>query len=490
MNLVQPQGVLLVLQKEELRIVQASENSSNWLGIAASELVNSKLSDFIKEAQLQKLRSKLKSQDFQHPIPLRLLWKKGELEKDFSANVHHKDNYLLLELEEHTVPKESESFINIYQEITYVVAELKEAVGKRKIEQLAASELKRLSGFDRVMIYQFDERWNGSVVGEALEEGMDPYLGLHFPASDVPKQARELYATTPYRLIPDVNAEAVKLFPVVNPLTNRLTDIASCVLRAVPLVHTEYLNNMKVGASMSTPILVGGKLWGLISCHHRQAREINYELRSVFEIISGIISSQLSARKKEESLHYKSALHQVELKLTEQVLVHSTIEEGLFARPALLLELLGVEGAVLITRTAYETAGTVPEKSVVQTIVRWLGRYGREKIFYTDSLPRDLAETASSKNIASGLIAIQIVAGKYYLLGFRPEVVRSVNWGGNPNEAINYEDDGQKYHPRNSFRLWKEEVRETSEGWSPEMIETARHLRTAILEKILRQSGN
>ena len=490
LNLIQPHGILLVLKKDDYSIVQTSENCRKIVGRAASDLVNTGLGDYISGNQLQLLQEKVRPQNFERPLSMSLVWKEGKLEKQLLANVQHKENYLLLELEEATAPAESATFINIYQDITNMVAELKEAVGQRKIEQVAAAELKRLSGFDRVMIYQFDEKWNGTVVGEALEEEMDPYLGLHFPASDVPKQARELYATTPYRLIPDVNAEAVKLYPVVNPLTNRLTDIAGCVLRAVPLVHIEYLNNMGVGASMSTPIISGGKLWGLISCHHRQAREISFELRSAFEIISGIISSQLGARKKEESFHYKSSIHQVELKVTEQVLINSTIEEGLFARPELLLEMLGVQGAVLVTRNAYESVGEVPEKTMVQGIIRWLSRYGREKVFCTNSLPLELQEATASKEVASGLIAIQIVAGKYYLLGFRPEVVRSVYWGGNPNEAINYEDDGRKYHPRNSFRLWKEEVRMTSEPWRPEIVEIAHHLRTSLLEKILRQNGN
>lgn len=490
LNLIQPHGVLLVLKKEDYSIVQTSENCSEILGKIARELVNTKLGDYITAQQLQLLQEKIRPQEFEHPLSVSLLWKNGAVEKELLASVQQKENYLLLELEGAAAPAESGSFINIYQEITNVVAELKEAVGQRRIEQVAAAELKRLSGFDRVMVYQFDEKWNGTVVGEALEEGMDPYMGLHFPASDVPKQARELYATTSYRLIPDVNAQAVKLYPVVNPLTNRLTDIASCILRAVPLVHIEYLNNMGVGASMSTPIISGGKLWGLISCHHRQAREISFELRSAFEIVSGIISSQLSVRKKEESFHYKSAIHQVESKVTEQVLINSTIEEGLFAKPALLLEVLGVQGAVLVTRNAYKSVGEVPEKTLVQGIIRWLGRYGREKVFCTDSLPLEFQEGVASKKVASGLIAIQIVAGKYYLLGFRPEVVRSVYWGGNPNEAVNYEEDGKKYHPRNSFRLWKEEVRLTSSPWRPEVVEIAYHLRTSLLEKILRQNGN
>lgn len=486
-NLVQPHGVLLVLDKKDLRIVQVSENTIAFLGLAAEALLNQPLARFIKDEQVAYLRDQVAGKEITNHLPLNINWEEPE-EKAFSGLLYAKEDYLLLEIEPLSVTGTGDSFIQIYQEIGQVVAALKNSSSMEGLCKIAAEELKKISGFDKVMVYQFDENWNGEVVAEEHEPGLPSYRGLHFPASDVPKQARELYLKTPYRLIPDVHAQAVKLLPVVNPLTNRLSDIAQCSLRAVPLVHIEYLKNMQVGASMSTPIVVGNNLWGLVSCHHKVAKTISFELRSSFEIVSGIFSAQLSALEKENSFSYASALHKVELKLLEQIYSKPSLEEGLLREPALLHELFKVNGLVLVTSETYETSGEVPDKFFVHTLMKWLSRYHREQVFFTDALPTLFSSAAKQKDSASGLIALEISKGKGYLLGFRPEVIKAVNWGGNPNEAIYFNEDETQYHPRNSFKLWREEVEFTSEPWRPEEVEAARHIRIAILEKLLNAS--
>ncbi len=486
-NLVQPYGVLLVLDRKNLNIVQLSENTMDILGVAADELINKPLGQFIQAEQLVYISEQLKRKEFANHLPLNLNWQQP-VEKAFSGLLYAKEEYLLLELEPLSLRLTGDSFINIYQQIGQVVAALKNASSLDELNNIVADELKRFSGFDKVMVYQFNKNWNGEVVAEAQEEGLPSYLGLHFPASDVPKQARELYLKTPYRLIPDASAQAVKLYPVINPLTNRLSDIAECSLRAVPLVHLEYLRNMGVGASMSTPIVVGGRLWGLISCHHKVAKKISFELRSSFQIIAGILSSQLNALEKESSFVYRTKLHKIEIKLLEQLYSRPTLEDGLLQDASFLLDLLKVKGLVLVTKSSYETSGEVPEKFFVHNLVKWLNKYNREKVFATESLPRQFSSAEKFKETASGLIALEINLGKAYLLGFRPEVIRSVSWGGNPNEAINFEEDKAQYHPRNSFNLWKEQVKFTAEPWHPEEIEAANHIRVAILEKLLNAS--
>lgn len=377
-NLVQPHGVLLVLNKKDLRIAQLSENTEEFLGLAPADLLDKPLAHFIDEEQLAYMQEKVIGKESAHHLPVHISWRVPE-ERTFSGLLYAKEAYLLLELEPLTFSGTGESFIRIYQEIGQVVAALKGSSSVEKLGAIAAEELKRLSGFDKVMIYQFDKDSNGEVVAERHEPGLPSYLGLHFPASDVPKQARELYLKAPYRLIPNVHAQAVKLYPVINPLTSRLSDIAECSLRAVPLVHIEYLKNMEVGASMSTPIVVGNRLWSLISCHHKVAKAISFELRSSFQIISGIFSAQLSALEKENSFIFASALHKVELKLFEQLYSRNSLEEGLFLEPSYLHDLLKVNGLVLVTKDSYETSGEVPDKFFMHTLIKWLSRYNREK---------------------------------------------------------------------------------------------------------------
>lgn len=489
-NLIQPHGILLVVDKNNYTIVQASENVKQVLGISAAEVVQQSLESFTGKEQLEVFRQKLQRWEVGNHLPLNLhLYSNGK-EKLFSATVHTKGVHFLIELEEIKKDEREGTFINIYQEISYVIAALKEAESKKEIEEVAVVELKKLSGFDRVMIYQFDENWNGTVMAEAREEEMTPYLGLRFPASDVPKQARDLYFRTPYRIIPDVEAQGVKFYPVINPTTSSLTDISECVLRAVPLVHIEYLQNMKVAASMSVPIIVENRLWGLISCHHRTPKAMNFALRSSFEIVSGVLSGQLSAKEKEESFRYRSALHKIELKLVEQLYTLPDVTESLFNKPSYILDLFELEGVVMVLEDAYESAGEVPSEKMVKSLVKWLSRYSREKVFATDSLPRLFPEAEKYRELASGLIAMQISAGKQYILGFRPEVIKAVNWGGNPYEAIQMEEGGKRYHPRNSFRLWKEQVEFTSLPWAPEVLDVAHSIRTSVLEKLIKENEN
>ncbi|AHM60362.1 Phytochrome central region domain-containing protein [Flammeovirgaceae bacterium 311] len=486
-NLIQAHGVLLVLQRDSFTVVQASENAEQLLGSTAAALVQQPLQSFINQEQLQALQEQLNRRENGNYVPFTLNWQSPAGIKALSATLHTRDLYLLLELE---VAQQTSglSFVATYQAISYIISSLKEAESVTAVSNVAANELKKLSGFDRVMVYQFDEAWNGAVVAEAQEEHMEEsYLGLHFPASDVPKQARELYTKTSFRIIPDVNAPAAKLYPVINPLTSSLTDISDAILRAVPLVHIEYLMNMGVTASMSTPIIVNNKLWGLISCHHRSAMPVSFELRTSFEIISEIIASQVSAREKETSFRYRSTLHEIELKLMEQVYTSKSLSEGLLDNPSYLLDLLDVQGLVLTFNNAYLTAGEVPDERMVRNLIKWLVRYSKNKIFTTDSLPALFEEAQVYRDVASGLIAIQITGSRNYLLGFRAEVIKSVNWGGNPNEAIKFEAKSKRYHPRNSFNLWREQVEFTSAPWRPEVIEVAQHVRTAMLEKLLKE---
>lgn len=487
-NQVQPHGVLLVLNKDHFNVLQVSENAEQFLKLPAGDIVGQDLSHFIGDEQQKEFVQKVQRQAVSNQYSHTLSWSTGEEEKQFLAIVHPREDYLLMELEEIADGRQANSFVSIYEEISYVIAALKKAENLQALGQIASTELKKLSGFDRVMLYQFDQQWNGTVVAEAMEEGMNSYLGLRFPASDVPKPARDLYSRTPYRIIPDVQAKPVKLYPVVNPDSNSLTDIADCILRGVPLVHIEYLQNMGVAASMSTPVIVDNRLWGLISCHHSQPKPVSFEARSSFEIISGIISAQLSALEKEESFTYRTELYKTELKLVEQLYTKKSIQEALFEKPSYLTDLFGVSGLVLVLGKNYETAGEVPGSSMVKNLVKWLSRYNKEKVFTTDSLPRIFEEAEEYRHVASGLIALQITAGKSYLLGFRPEVIRSVHWGGNPNEAIQFEENEKQYHPRNSFKIWKEQLEYSSEAWQPELLETARNVRTAILEKIIREN--
>ncbi|HEY0676731.1 MAG TPA: GAF domain-containing protein [Chitinophagaceae bacterium] len=478
-NLIQPYGVLLVLDPASLEIIQASENAGELLSIEPARIINTSLRKHIAPDQFKRLEELVKSGGSAKSVFNFTLEKKNKV-ITYNALVHVKHEYVILEIDIKTAGRQS-SFIDIFQELKLAIAGIESAINTEEVCEKAITELKKLSGFDRIMIYQFDEDWNGVVIAEAAEPDMDPYLGLRFPASDIPKQARDLYLKNAYRLIPTREYQPVRLYPVINPKTGAFIDLSDCNLRSVAAVHLEYLKNMGVTASMSTRILRDNKLWGLISCHHRTEKYLDYETCSLFELMSIIISGKLGSIQNHELYSFNSRLKSIQSSLMKQVYETDDLYDGLFKRDVSLLELLNAGGAALVDTKQVRVIGNAPSKDQIREMVYWLQSNSLSNVFHVTNLG-DVYEPAQSyTDVASGIIVIPGNDNRgEYIIGFRPEVVREVNWGGNPNEAINFEKDQVSYHPRNSFRLWQQVVKNTSLPWLPGEVMVAEDFRKYV----------
>ncbi len=486
-NLIQPHGILLVADKSGLILIQASENVEKCFSLSMDEVLEKPLSHFLPSAQFEEIQEKISSESSEEKIPLSLNFSIGSKTALFAALIHIHAQYILLELEEIPAHTPQISFTSIYQQIKYITSTLKQASTTVEVADLAVKQIKTFSGLDRVMIYQFDALWNGTVIAQAKEDDMDSYLDLRFPASDVPKQARDLYFKNPYRLIPTRNYTPVRLIPILNPLTMQFTDLSDCNLRSVAPVHLEYLANLHICASMSLPIIIEDKLWGLISCHHKSDINLNYEQRSAFELISGIVSTQLAAKEKEKAILLKAKLSAIGAKIVAQIYNNATFMDGLLGESTNVMDLLSLTGAALIFDDRIQTIGTTPAEGAIKELIAWLRRKETEKLFVTDTLPKLYESSKPYKDLASGLIVMPLNTHQgEYLLGFRPEVIQTVSWGGNPNEAIQLEDDGKTYHPRHSFATYQETVKYTSLSWHTEEVEAAQALRNVLLERILK----
>lgn len=485
-NLIQPHGVLLVLDKAELRIRQASENVSQHLLTSVEDLLEKPFSDFLPGWQYEDLLTKINSQNSQEKIPFSLTLLVQGKEHNFTALVHPEQEYVLVELEEIETSSEK-SFIGMYQHIKYITMLLKQANTIAETAQMAADELKKYTNFDRVLMYQFDPQWNGIVIAQAREADMDDYMDLRFPASDVPKQARDLYFRNPYRLIPTRDYTPVRLIPIINPITQRFTDLSDCNLRSVASVHLEYLANLKIMASMSLPLIVDNKLWGLVSCHNKTPKNPSYEQRSGMELLAGIISAQLSSKEREKTILLRSQLRSIHAHLLEQLYNSQSFVEGVLNGSTTIHDLLSLTGAAVLYEGNIWTTGSTPGNQELRELASWLRRNRKEKVIHTASLPHEYVHSKTYKDTASGLIALPINPEHgEYILGFRPEVLQTVSWGGDPNKAIQMEEDGKTYHPRNSFATYKETVKYTSLPWQEEEIDAAGALRSAVLEKIIK----
>ncbi len=479
-NMIQPHGVLLLVGKGNGLVLQVSENCQEIFGLPAAKMVDTLFTDYISNEQNESFLRRFENSSSEK-VSYTFTISNKDSSKQYTALVQAYDGYLMLEIEKETANDAPQLFVAVYQQLKPAITGVEAAVNIEEAATIVAKELKRISGFDKVMIYRFDEEWNGTVIAEAAEEGMDAYLGLKFPASDVPRSAREMYRTNPYRFIPDATAQPVRLYPVINPVTYSFTDLSGTNLRSVAAVHVEYLRNMAVTASMSTRIVKDGKLWGLISCHHRTARHLSFHTCSLFELLSDIISAKIAAIHHQQAVARQSGMHQLYSKVIENIYKGRNLADGLYNQQQNMLELLKADGIALVHQKEIQTFGTTPSAAAIEDLVLWLQSKGIEDVYPVHALS-DIYEGAEAYVAeASGMLAlpIQPQSGDY-LLAFRPEAVTQVAWGGNPDEAITFTPDKSNYHPRNSFNLWQQTVKKQAVPWKAEEVEIAENFRNFL----------
>ena len=485
-NLIQPHGLLLVLDKD-LHIKQVSENSVDLLGLAPENLLDQPLSAFVPESEVAELQHKLEREQEQVDIPFTLTFKTGDTSKPFTVTVHPEPEQVLIEMEP-AQHENDKSFLAFFQQIKYITSRIKQAENTETIAQVVAEEFRHFTGFDRVLVYRFDPMWNGTVIGQAKTEDMTDLLGLRFPASDVPKQARDLYFKNPYRLIPARDYEPVRLYPILNPLTRRFTDLTSCNLRSVASVHLEYMANLGISASMSVPLIMEGKLWGLISCHNITPKYPSYQERTAMELLSTIAAVRLGAYEKERQVTIQSQVRGQHAAMLEQLFNQEFFAEALLHGKPSLMELLSLDGAAVLYEGNVQKVGKTPSDQKLKELASWLRRNSSDKTYVTNSLPQAYPNSKDYKDEASGLLALAINPDQgEYILCFRGEVLQTVNWSGNPDQAIRMEPDGKSYHPRNSFAHYQQTVQLTSLPWQQEELDAAEALRSAVLSKIIRE---
>lgn len=485
-NQVQNYGFLLVCDPA-LTVLQASDNTEGFTSIPYQSFIDKNLSELLTAGSFSIIQEKLSSK-VQKRFTCTLEFH-GGMERSFLSLIHVKEDYFLLEFEP-LQGADTKGFREVYQQIHEASGTIQQSQDLQESLNIAVQELKTFSGFDKVMIYKFDEDWNGHVLAEAMEPGMESYLGITFPASDIPKQARELYLKNPYRLIPDREYTPSKLYPVINPVSSGFVDLSDCNLRGVIKVHLEYLSNMQVTSSMSTRILKDNVLWGLIACHHREKKFLDFDQCSVFEMFSSIISTRLSALEMQQSLNKttqrQSLMHAiVEVIYSENILINA-IENCADS----IMKLLDCSGLVYISESKIRCFGTCPAVVSIQELVIWLQMKNFPTLFATTSLSEAYEDALAIAPVASGLLAFPIIPSKgEYILCFRAEILQRIDWGGNPNEAIRFNEDMKTYHPRYSFEVWKEEIKNVSQPFQEYEMHFAKDLQRIFIESRLKEQN-
>ncbi|RUT09582.1 histidine kinase [Dulcicalothrix desertica PCC 7102] len=487
---IQPHGVLIVLQEPELSILQVSSNVYTHFGITESDLLEGTLFDLLDPFQVEQIQTGLTAESLDYLNPTKI-WvrKRGDDYAVFDAVFHRtSEGFLVLELEP-TFAHENIPFLSFYHLARTSINRLESTTNLRDFCQIIVQEVRKITGFDRVMLYKFDHDGHGSVIGEEKLSHLESYLGLHYPESDIPKPARKLFASNWIRLIPDTHAEPVEVVPAINPITESPANLTNSVLRSASKCHIEYLHNMGVGASMTISLIKDGQLWGLIACHHQTPKYVSYELRKACEFLGRVIFSEISAHEETQDYDYRMQLTHIQSKLVEYMSQSENFVDGLVQHQPNLLDLAEAQGAAVYFGGKYTLIGETPKEEDLNYLIQWLQANVNEDVFYTNSLPQHYPDAEKYKNVASGLLAIPI-SKRNYVLWFRPEVIQTVNWGGDPNNAFEYsQTEGHlRISPRKSFELWKQTVRLTSLPWKLVEVKAALELRKGIVNIVLRQA--
>lgn len=485
---IQPHGVLLAIAEPELRIVQASANTAQHFGLAPEALLDQPLAQLLGDEYIDYLRNTLAIEQLdQNPLYIWTAQINGS-EQRFDGLIHRHQGVLILELEPADTSRSVKS--DFYRIVKSIVGKLQRTTSFEAFCDAAALEVRALTGFDRVMIYRFDADGHGEVIAEALADSLEPFLGLHYPASDIPKQARALYLRNWLRLIPDARYAPADIVPTLTPGTNAPLDLSYSVLRSVSPIHLEYLANMGVRASMSISLVDDGELWGLIACHHYAAKHLPYEVRSACEFLGQAVSLQLTAKQNTEDYEYRARISAVGAQLVQQMAQADRWEQALTADSPNLLDLIGSGGAALVFDGQVTTLGQTPADQDIQALIAWLGTQPESGIYSSASLASGYPALARCKDTASGVLAAPISREMgEYLLWFRPEVIQTVDWGGEPAKAVELHEDGVRLSPRKSFELWRQTVALHALPWKSYEIAAAAELRNAILTVVLRRAA-
>lgn len=479
---IQPHGALLVVQEPDHVVVQASANAVELLKI--DPIIGRPLADFDGNVLLQilpHLGAPL------HAKPMTVRCTLGKPQQSYDCTIHRPANGgLVLELEP------TEPSANLTFALEGAFHRITSSSSLRGLCDETATIFKEIAGYDRVMVYRFDEEGHGEIFSERRREDLEAFLGNRYPASDIPQIARRLYERTRVRLLVDVNYTPVPLQPRLSPLNGRDLDMSLSCLRSMSPIHQKYLQNMGVGATLVCSLMVCNQLWGLIACHHYEPRFIPFDMRAVCEALAEACAIRIAALESFAQSQSELVVRRLEQRLIEAVSRDGDWQGALFDGAQSLLQPLGASGAALLFEGGVTTTGEVPGTQRIRDIGSWLDLKRKDGTgrpmdpIVTASLTIDEPSFMDIRSVASGLVAAPLSASPgEYLIWFKPERITTVTWGGDPLKAVIIGDDPSDLSPRRSFAQWHQLVEGKSDAWSPAEMLSARMIGETVADVAL-----
>jgi light-regulated signal transduction histidine kinase (bacteriophytochrome)/CheY-like chemotaxis protein len=480
---IQSFGFLLAASRN-WTITRASQNLESFLGISAERAIGMPMDDLINPHALHEIRNRMvilhltRGTERLYGISL------TDDRPAFDVAVHMVGKQCVLEAE----PTGTDDRMDAATTVRAMIARMSALATPERFHSDAARQIQGMTGFDRVMIYQFEPSGNGKVVAEAVSSGTESFLGLHFPASDIPAQARTLYLKNAFRIIADIEAPTMQLLPVVSDPVEGL-DLSLAITRAVSPVHVEYLRNMGVRASLSISIIVDGKLWGLIACHHRSARLPSFVVRTAAELFGQMYSMKLEGRLRQQTEAEETQARE----LADRMIDAINGDQDLLTRAdwmqPTLAAMIDCQGIAIYIRGNLSLHALTPTPADIAIIVQRLNLSPANRIFATDNLAALIGQSLVGGQ-AAGLLAIPLSrTPRDYILLFRSERLHEIKWAGNPEKAVHPDADGARLSPRKSFAAFAESFRGRSRHFTQHELRKAEIIRVNLLDYILRAAG-
>ena len=485
---IQGRGHILVFDKADSnRLFAMNSKCAAWLTLPASTLWNCSAETWLSSSLLETFK-KLQSAAGDEPIGATTYQCDGEA---FDVLLHKHSGHAFLEFERSLEPSPN------LGDAAAIGQQMRACRTLEKLFSSTAAMLKELLGYDRVMIYQFDADFHGSVVGEAKAQHLEPYIGLHYPATDIPPLARELFLKNRSRCISDVHqANDLLLFNPKLGAEIPLLDLSMCQHRATSPIHIEYLKHMGVRATFSIAIVLEGKLWGLVACHHYSPRALPFAMRNLAETLAELFSVRLSDLQREVRKRTLAHAEESEQAFLDQICIDDYYKLELAERSDCLLQLCQADGAAVVSLDIVScTTGIVPPSEELLTIRDWLVTLNENAIFATDNLAQVVPGSIQPTRLLGGMLAACVSEiSRSYLIWFRLPQCQVTNWAGDPSKTLTSEtvsdSDEIRLSPRKSFAKWQESVADKSLPWLPDELAMVERIRSKILKKEFQRTAS
>ena len=475
---IQPYGIMLVAEATTLRVRHVAGEVERRLGVDQWE--GSDLARLIGPALAERIAAQAETGGAGFVGTVQAA--SGEM---LDVSVQRGAAYLLVELE--PAPADPPLAAQTLAMLEAVASGFEQAGTLQGLCERAALEFRRLTGFDRVMVYRFLESEAGMVVAEDRRQDLHSFLNQHFPATDIPRQARVLYQRNLIRVIPDAAYQSAPVRPEwteTEPL-----DMSDSSLRSVSPIHLQYLANMGVRASASISIVTDGALWGLIACHHEAPRHLPLHIRATCRALAGVQARQIKAKEAAEGYRQRIRLRSFEDDVVALLAREGSLDQALANHLRELGAIFG-DGVAVLRGDELIQGGVTPEASAIRALASWVLHRGGGAVYATDALSQPYPPAQAFRDYGSGLLAITLSSEEPWLLMWsRVEHVEVINWAGNPHrhsdrpdDAGGADDPAAMLTPRASFAAWQETIRGRARRWTLPEIDAAARLRASLLE--------